>query len=249
MTPTFYSRFGKRWFDAIAAFLGLLLLSPILLVVAVAVRLSSPGPALFLQLRTGRFDRRFRIFKFRTMKVVPNGSGSLITAIGDARVTPLGRWLRKTKIDELPQLFNVLAGQMSLVGPRPEVPLYTATYSGWQKRVLLVRPGITSPDIDFDEEEALASCQDKESFYLTTVLPTKLEGELAYCNQISFLGDQRIVFRTVFNVLRRLLKTRKPFPGLPSPSPSAEGQAQAGSLLARQERNGAASSPANSSRF
>lgn len=249
MKSAFYTRFGKRWFDAIAAFVGLLLLSPILLVVAIAVRLSSPGPPLFFQTRTGQFDRRFPILKFRTMRLASNGSGSLLTAAGDPRITPLGRWLRKTKLDELPQLFNVLAGQMSLVGPRPEVPLYTAKYSDQQKRVLLVRPGITSPKINFEEEKALANCQDKESFYLTTILPAKLESELAYCDQIGFLEDQRIIFETVAGVFRRILKNAGPSPSRPAPSVHAEAEEEAAAALVSRTRSDGSRTPADSSRF
>src|SRR5689334_890282 len=129
MKTTFYAHFGKRWFDAVVSFFGLLALSPLLLIIAIAVRFSSPGPALFSQIRTGLFEKPFRILKFRTMRMAPQDSGSLITATGDPRVTPLGHWLRKTKLDELPQLFNVLLGHMSLVGPRPEVPLHTSRYT------------------------------------------------------------------------------------------------------------------------
>lgn len=249
MKPTFYTRFGKRWFDALASFVGLLLLSPVLLLVAVAVRLSSPGPALFSQTRSGQFDRRFRILKFRTMSLAPNGSGSLLTAAGDARITPLGRWLRKTKIDELPQLFNVLVGQMSLVGPRPEVPLYTAKYSDQQKRVLLVRPGITSPKINFEEEEVLADCQDKESFYLTTILPAKLESDLAYCDQIGFFEDQRIIFETLAHIFRRILKPAGSLPGCSEPSAHAEAEEKAAAALMTRVRSDEASPPADLSSF
>jgi len=208
MTPTFYARFGKRCCDTLAALVGLLFLSPLLLVTAIAVRLSSPGPALFSQIRIGRFGKPFRILKFRTMRVAPTGPGcgSLLTATGDPRITPLGRWLRKTKIDELPQLFNVLAGHMSLVGPRPEVPLYTARYSERQKRVLLIRPGVTSPQINFDEEALMAACPDKEGVYLSTILPAKIEVGLTYCSNIRLLEDQRIILHTVGHVLRIILE-------------------------------------------
>lgn len=210
MKAKFYTRFGKIWCDALVALVGLLLLSPLLLVIAVAVRLSSPGPALFSQIRTGQFGKPFRILKFRTMRVAPEGSGSLLTASGDPRITPLGHWLRKTKMDELPQLFNVLAGHMSLVGPRPEVPLYTARYSDRQKRVLRVRPGVTSPQIEFDEEAMMAAHPDKEGFYLNDILPAKLEVGLAYCDRIRFLEDQRIILRTASQVLRTILGGLRP---------------------------------------
>jgi lipopolysaccharide/colanic/teichoic acid biosynthesis glycosyltransferase len=205
MGPTFYTRFGKRWFDAIVSSIGLIVLSPLLIVVAIGVRLSSPGPAFFSQVRTGQFGKPFRILKFRTMRMASSDAGSLLTASGDPRITPLGRWLRKTKIDELPQLLNVVAGQISLVGPRPEVPLYTATYTDRQKQVLLVRPGITSPKINFDEEELLAGHADKQNFYLKTVLPAKLEIGLSYGNDVCFWSDLKIIFQTVEGVLGKLL--------------------------------------------
>lgn len=204
MTRNFYPRFGKRCFDAALSFTGLVLLSPLLLVVAIAVRLTSPGPALFSQVRTGRLGKPFRILKFRTMRTSPAATGSLLTASGDPRVTPLGRWLRKTKVDELPQLFNVLVGEMSFVGPRPEVPIYTAKYDRRQRQVLLVRPGITSPHIEFDEEVVLAQAEDKEAFYLKGILPAKLDADLLYCENIRLWNDQKIIFQTVAGVLTRL---------------------------------------------
>jgi len=206
MNSTFYVVFGKRLFDAITCSAALFVLSPLLLLVGIAVRLTSDGPALFSQTRIGRFERPFRIFKFRTMQVTRGDSGSLITAAGDSRVTPLGRWLRVTKIDELPQLLNVVVGQMSLVGPRPEVPKYTATYSDRQKHIFLVRPGITSLGINFDEERLLADAADKESLYVSTILPAKLAADLAYCERISFVEDQRVIFETVAKVVQRIVQ-------------------------------------------
>lgn len=203
MTRTFYERFGKRWFDAVCSLAALILLSPLLLLVAAAVKLTSPGSALFQQTRTGQFDKRFRILKFRTMTASATASDSLLTAAGDPRITPLGQWLRKLKMDELPQLINVLRGDMSLVGPRPEVPLYTARYSESQKRVLAARPGITGPSIIMNEEELMAGQPDKESFYVTTVLPAKLEIDLAYCSDIRFLKDLAFLKSTIARLFLR----------------------------------------------
>jgi len=203
MSHTFYIRFGKRLFDAIVSALGLFLLSPLLVLVAIAVRLSSPGPAIFRQLRTGSFEKPFHILKFRSMRPAPAGKGALLTAAGDPRITPLGFWLRKAKIDELPQLCNVLRGDMSLVGPRPEVPVYAGQYTARQKRVLLARPGITSPQINFDEEALMASRPDKEDFYLSEILPAKLECDLAYCEKIRFFTDLKILFATVTQLFLR----------------------------------------------
>jgi lipopolysaccharide/colanic/teichoic acid biosynthesis glycosyltransferase len=215
VTSTFYSRFGKRAFDAIASSLGLLLLSPLLLLAAIAVRLSSPGPALFFQKRTGQFQKPFFIIKFRTMKHAAPGSHSLVTASGDSRITPLGRWLRKTKIDELPQLFNVLAAHMSLVGPRPEVPRYTSQYSPPDKKVFSARPGITGPSIILNEEELMASQSDQDSYYLSTILPAKLRIDLAYCQDIRFTSDFHILFLTIARLFRR-----------PAPHPSSANSIQ-----------------------
>lgn len=202
MRFTLYTRFGKRCFDAIVSFVGLLFLSPLLLLIAIAVRLTSQGPALFSQIRTGLFETPFRILKFRTMRVATQDSGSLITATNDLRITPLGRWLRKAKLDELPQLLNVLLGHMSLVGPRPEVPLYTSRYTERQKLVFSARPGITGPSILFDEEELLATRPDREHFYLTSVMPAKLEAQLAYCANIRFSEDIYILFYTLAGLFR-----------------------------------------------
>ena len=210
MANNLYARIGKRLFDVALSFAGIILLSPLLLVVAISVRLTSHGPALFSQIRTGRFGKPFRIVKFRTMRAGLAPSGSLLTASGDPRVTALGRWLRKTKIDELPQLFNVLSGQMSFVGPRPEVPIYTAKYDQKQRAILLARPGITSAAINFDEEELLANAEDKEDFYVNKILPAKLEADLVYRENIRFWNDQRIIFRTVTGVLLRLCRLTIP---------------------------------------
>jgi lipopolysaccharide/colanic/teichoic acid biosynthesis glycosyltransferase len=203
MTSTLYTRFGKRFLDVLLSFLGLVVLSPFLLLIAVAVRLSSRGPALFRQVRTGRFDKPFRILKFRTMREF--SSGSLVTAAGDPRITPLGKWLRKTKVDELPQLFNVLAGDMSVVGPRPEVPLYTARYSAHEKQVLAARPGITGPAIIMNEEELMAAQVDREAFYVSVIMPAKLKIDLAYCEHVRFGEDVHVIFTTLARLGAKLL--------------------------------------------
>ena len=203
---TFYLREGKRLFDAVAAAVGLVMTSPLLLLCAVAVRLGSPGPIFFRQRRVGVCGKPFVIIKFRTMVHQTEKNGLRITADGDARITAAGRWLRKLKLDELPQLFNVLIGEMSLVGPRPEVPEYAAAYDADQARVLSVRPGITGPAAltYIDEEKVLASKHDKEAFYRNTLMPQKLELDLAYCEHINFLTDLQMIMAT----LRRLLHSR-----------------------------------------
>lgn len=203
MIRSFYSEYGKRWFDVVLALLGLLLLSPLLLMAAIAVKLDSPGSLFFLQERTGRYGKPFRIIKFRTMKQADCPDATLITASGDARITRVGRLLRKTKVDELPQLFNVLFGEMSLVGPRPEVPKYTRLYSNDQKRIFLERPGITSPAAlaCVNEEETLSAQNDPEDFYVHVLMPKKLKLDLSYCRDISALRDGWLICGTLMHLL------------------------------------------------
>lgn len=212
MNQTLYSSLGKRWLDATCALLGLVVLSPLFLVLALAVKLTSRGPVFFRQVRVGRSCMPFRIFKFRTMAAKREGNEPLVTAAGDSRITTLGRLLRKTKADELPQLINVLTGDMSLVGPRPEVPEFAAAYSEMQKRVFRVRPGITGPAANdyVHEEELLAAQPDKETFYRLTILPAKLEKDLSYCENVRFLEDLRIIFATFAKVFSRTVQLAKP---------------------------------------
>jgi lipopolysaccharide/colanic/teichoic acid biosynthesis glycosyltransferase len=208
MNRTFYDRIGKRWLDAVCAILGLLVTSPVFVVTAILIRLTSSGPVFFRQVRLGQQGRRFRIFKFRTMASGASTKGNLITANDDPRITRLGKLLRRTKIDEIPQLLNVLRGEMSFVGPRPEVPHYAAGYTHWQSRVLMARPGITGPAaIAFvNEEEILARQLDKDAFYRATLLPAKLDLDLQYCENIRFLTDLKLVLKT----LARLFDLRRP---------------------------------------
>jgi lipopolysaccharide/colanic/teichoic acid biosynthesis glycosyltransferase len=196
MKQSFYLLYGKRWLDLVAVICGLIFSAPLLVVVGVAVKLSSRGPVFFRQARVGQFGRPFQIFKFRSMRD-GGESGSKVTAYGDPRITPLGSWLRRTKIDEFPQLFNVLLGDMSVVGPRPEVPEFVAHYSESQRAVLNVRPGLAAPSANVHEEELLAGQEDKEKFYVTAVLPKKLEIDLLYCRNIGFMTDLQVLFRTL----------------------------------------------------
>lgn len=211
-SQTLYERTGKRWLDLSLASVGLVLLSPLLIAVAASVRLTSPGPAFFRQVRTGQFGEPFRIFKFRSMVGSSNTKGALLTAAGDPRITPLGRWLRKSKVDELPQLINVLRGDMSFVGPRPEVPEYTGKYTERQQKILLAKPGITGPatNAHVNEEELLASQPDKEAFYLATVLPAKLETDIAYCENIRFSEDIKLILTAIGLVLAKTLRLFRP---------------------------------------
>lgn len=196
---------AKRAFDLLAAGVGLLVLSPLLAVVALAVALDSRGPVFFRQARVGRGGRSFRIVKFRTMRPRAEEAGGQLTVAGDPRVTRVGALLRKTKLDELPQLINVVVGDMSLVGPRPEVPRYVAHYDARQRRVLDVRPGITDPaSIAYrDENDLLDASADPEAVYLDVIMPAKLEMNLAYLQRRSLAGDIGIIFQTFGRILRR----------------------------------------------
>lgn len=191
---------GKRLFDAAVSALGLILLSPLLLLACAAVRLTSRGPAIFRADRVGRGGRVFRIWKFRTMRT--GAAGPRITGADDSRVTAVGRWLRRSKIDELPQLVNVLRGEMSLVGPRPEDPYYVALYTAEQRRVLAVRPGITSEaSIRFRREESLLAGEDWERRYRTEILPEKLRQEIGAIESWSFRRDLGVIAKTIFSLL------------------------------------------------
>lgn len=200
--PGFYSRRGKRIFDAFVSAIALLLLSPLFIFVSLLIKLTSPGPVFFLQQRVGRQGRLFRIVKFRSMGVGAEKQGPAITARGDLRVIPLGGVLRFSKIDELPQLWNVLKGEMSLVGPRPELPLYVDHYSASQRRVLAVRPGMTDPaSIKYTREEhALGKQGDPERFYLDVILPDKLDLNLEYLDRVSLFRDLALLSKTVITI-------------------------------------------------
>lgn len=190
---------AKRAFDLFFALAGLLLLSPLFLALALAVGVSSRGPVLFRQRRIGKHGRPFYIVKFRTMVVNAESYGLSVTRDGDPRITKVGRLLRKTKMDELPQLWNVLVGDMSFVGPRPEVPRYVAKYTAEQKRVLRLQPGITDlATLEFrNEEQLLRTAADTERFYTECCLPRKIELNLAYAAQASFWQDIKIILRTL----------------------------------------------------
>lgn len=196
---------AKRALDIAAAAVGLAATAPLLGAIAVVVRRTSPGPALFRQTRVGRDGKPFDMLKFRTMRVAaPGESGPQVTAGGDARITQVGRVLRRTKLDELPELLNVLRGDMSLVGPRPEVPKYVAHYSAEDKAsVHSVRPGLTDPaTVRFrSEEEILARAEDPERAYIEDVLPTKVRMYKDYLERASLLGDVRILADTLLVIL------------------------------------------------
>ncbi len=193
----------RRVIHSMAA-LGLLaLLSPLLLALALLVRLSSPGPVLFRQQRVGRGGRLFWIYKFRTMRV--NAAGPQITGAADSRITPVGRLLRRWKLDELPQLLNVVKGEMALVGPRPEVPRYVALYTPEQREVLSVPPGITGvTQIQYRHEETLLrDAADPEALYLQEIMPAKLALDLGYVRDRSAWTDLRVILATLRRILDR----------------------------------------------
>ena len=194
----------KRLFDFTAALLGLVVLSPLMLAVAVLVRATSPGPALFIQERVGRHGRLFRCAKFRTMGAGAQAQGTVTTAT-DVRVTPLGRWLRRWKLDELPQLWNVLAGRMSFVGPRPDVPGYADRLQGQDRRILELRPGITGPAtlLFREEERLLALARDPQAFNDAVVYPEKVRLNRDYLESGNFGRDLGYVVATVWPGLTR----------------------------------------------
>jgi lipopolysaccharide/colanic/teichoic acid biosynthesis glycosyltransferase len=196
---------AKRIFDWLASSLGLLVLSPVLLVMALWIKLDSPGPVFFRQERVGQGGRVFRIHKFRTMVSDAERRGLQITVGADSRVTRVGKWLRKYKLDELPQLLDVWLGHMSLVGPRPEVPRYVACYPADLREVVLsVRPGITDrASIEFkDENEILGRAADPHKAYLNEVLPIKLSFYVEYVNTRSFIGDIFLILKTLTALVR-----------------------------------------------
>ncbi len=195
----------KRAFDVVVAAAGLVMTSPVIAAAALAVKLESSGPAFYSGPRAGMEGRAFRIHKLRTMRA--GAPGPAVTAGDDPRITRVGRFLRRTKLDELPQLFNVLKGDMSLVGPRPEDPKYVALYTPEQRAVLAVRPGITGPAVlRFIDEEAILRGGDPETGYVRDVMPRKLAVDLEYVRHASFAGDLRILGRTLLTVLGRPLK-------------------------------------------
>ena len=193
----------KRVFDVSASLLGLVILSPLLVLVAILVKRSSPGPIVHRARRVGVQGRLFTLYKFRSMVANADRQGAGITAQDDPRITPIGRVLRRTKLDELPQLINVIKGDMSLVGPRPEDPCYVALYTADQRRVLSVRPGITSwASIQYRHEEQLLSADQVDAVYRTQVMPQKLALDLEYLDRQSLRLDLLILLQTVWAVLK-----------------------------------------------
>jgi len=196
---------SKRLFDLCASLAGLVVLSPLFLLIAILIKRDSSGPVFFRQTRIGLRGEPFRIHKFRTMATDPLAKDLQLTVGADPRITGTGRWLRKYKLDELPQLIDVVRGKMSLVGPRPEVPKYVEYYPPDVKQIVLsVRPGITdNASIEYrDENDILAKADDPEREYIEKVMPVKLEYYMRYVEERSMAGDIAIILRTFGAVLR-----------------------------------------------
>lgn len=194
----------KRPFDIVASLLGIVLLSPLMLFIAIWVKAGSAGPVFFRQVRVGKNGKHFRIWKFRTMASDAEQSGQITTGTDDPRVTRAGYFLRKYKLDEIPQLINVLSGQMSIVGPRPEVPAYVRLYNQEQQQVLSVRPGITDyASLEYaNESRVLEQYPDPEIAYREVVMPAKLQLNLKYIREQGFFTDIKIILQTLMKIFR-----------------------------------------------
>lgn len=196
--------FFKRTFDLLVSFFAIILLSPFFIIVSLLIKMDSIGPVIFKQVRVGKNKKPFEIYKFRTMVVDAEKLGKQITVGNDNRITKIGGFLRKFKLDELPQLFNVFKGDMSFVGPRPEVPKYTNLYTEEQNRVFEVRPGITDyASIKYrNENEILGKSKNPEKTYIEEVMQDKLKINLDYMNRRSVLEDLKIILLTVLKIIR-----------------------------------------------
>ena len=195
----------KRILDFILSSVAIVVLCPVFIAIAIAIHLDSDGPVFFRQERIGKRGKPFRIFKFRTMHVNADKQGPSITIGSDSRITRVGAFLRKMKLDETAQVFNVFLGEMSFVGPRPEVPKYVELYSPWQKQVLLVRPGITDyASIAYrNESEILAKADDPESLYINFIMPEKIKLNMKYLHEISPITDAKLIIKTIVVVIFR----------------------------------------------
>ena len=199
----------KRIFDIIFSILGLIIFLPLFLIIALLIKKDDKGPIFYRGERIGQFGKPFRIFKFRTMVVNADKIGGPSTADDDPRITKIGKFLRKYKLDELPQLINVLKGEMSFVGPRPEVPFYVNMFTEEEKKILTVKPGITdwASLWDSDEGEILAGSSEPEKTYMEKIRPEKLRLQLKYVNEHSFFVDLKIILETLTKLLfKRSLK-------------------------------------------
>lgn len=198
-----FNQIVKRIFDFLVSLIGIIILSPIFVIVSIAIKLDSRGEVLFLQKRVGRYGKEFNIYKFRTMVIDAEKIGKQITVGKDSRITRVGAFLRKFKIDELPQLFNVLKGDMSLVGPRPEVPKYVALYNEEQRHVLDVRPGITDmASLRYkDENDILGKVDNPEEYYINIIMRDKLNLNLEYIEKSNLFFDIYLIIKTIIKCL------------------------------------------------
>ncbi|MBN1072311.1 sugar transferase [Clostridium botulinum] len=198
-----FNKIVKRIFDFVCSTLGIIILSPIFILLSIMIKTGSDGPVFFKQIRVGEDGKDFEILKFRTMVVDAEKLGKQITVGNDNRITKIGSFLRKYKLDELPQLINVFKGDMSLVGPRPEVPRYVNMYNEEQRKVLEVKPGITDlASIRYKDENALlGKAEDPEEFYINTIMPDKLALNLEYINKSNVFFDIYIIVKTILKCI------------------------------------------------
>ncbi|WP_040300140.1 sugar transferase [Arcticibacter svalbardensis] len=194
---------SKRVFDVLFSLLGIMLLIPLFVLVSICIMIDSKGGVLYRQTRIGRNNAAFSLLKFRTMRIGADQAGELTIGLRDSRITPFGYFLRKYKIDELPQLFNILIGEMSFVGPRPEVSKYVNLYDVQQQRVLSVKPGITDwASITYiNENQLLATSANPETFYIEQVIPDKIKQNLKYVDHHNFWIDMKIILLTLKNIM------------------------------------------------
>ena len=197
------NQFIKRAFDIVMSSIGIIILLPVFIIVSIAIYIGSPGDILFLQKRVGRYGKEFNIYKFRTMISDAEKLGKQITVGNDNRITKVGAVLRKFKIDELPQLFNVFKGDMSLVGPRPEVPKYVSLYTEEQKKVLSIRPGITDmASLRYrDENDILGKVDNPEEYYINVIMQDKLSLNLEYIEKSNLIFDISLILKTIIKCI------------------------------------------------
>ena len=206
------SLFFKRAFDILVATILLLLLSPVFLILAIAIKIDSPGKVFYRQVRVTQYGRRFRIFKFRSMVSDADRKGTLVTVSGDTRVTKIGKFIRRYRLDEIAQLLNVICGDMTFVGTRPEVPRYTDQYTSEMMAPLLIPAGITSLASIYykDESKILDASDDPDRVYVEKVLPAKMYHNLKAIEEFSLFGDVKIMFMTLFAVVGKEYKSADP---------------------------------------
>ncbi|TBN06546.1 sugar transferase [Hyunsoonleella flava] len=195
----------KRIFDLVFSFLGLVILFPVLAIIAIIIKLDSKGPILFIQERVGQYNKEFNIYKFRTMYVKSQKKGLLTIGDNDSRVTKIGYFLRKYKIDEFPQLFNIIKGDMSFVGPRPELRYYVNFYGQDDMVIFKLKPGITGlASLEYrNEVELLKKAKDPEKYFIETIIPDKLRYNKLYLKKQSFMFDLKLIFKTVYRVVAK----------------------------------------------